>query len=230
VNFRIVNIIQARMGSSRLPGKMAKLINHRAMIDWVLCRTLSSGYETVLATTNNKVDDQLSDFCRQKGISCYRGDENDVLLRYVNAAKMSKADIVIRVCGDRPFVDPSSIRSAVELFMDSDSDVVFNHYPHNSNIPIGFGAEVFSFKFLECLNLSVLSEYEREHVTLHAYQNSENFKLIQDTSLCKYVENDLIKLDVDTEQDLERARALAGFIGIDSTVEEIISAYKGLKI
>ena len=116
---KVVAIIQARMGSSRLPGKMGMDLHGMPVIDWVLKRTKLARrlQEIVLATTEKSEDDFLEDAGNKNGVVVFRGNEKDVLRRFVDAGNIAKADLVVRVCGDRPLIDPSLVDLAIEHFL-----------------------------------------------------------------------------------------------------------------
>ena len=147
---KVVAIIQARMGSSRLPGKMGMDLHGMPVIDWVLKRTKLARrlQEIVLATTEKSEDDFLEDAGNKNGVVVFRGNEKDVLRRFVDAGNIAKADLVVRVCGDRPLIDPSLVDLAIEHFFAYRSDLSFNHISDGIyNWPRGFGGGSAPRKF-----------------------------------------------------------------------------------
>src|SRR5690348_14470818 len=115
---RTVAIVQARMNSQRLPGKMMQNLEGAPIMEWVLHRTARARLldGVVLATTEQAADDPLVEVGQRLGVGIFRGDENDVLGRFARAAEISKAETVVRICADRPLVDPDVIDLAIRAF------------------------------------------------------------------------------------------------------------------
>jgi len=164
---RTVAIIQARMGSTRLPGKVLMPMGNRTMLGYLIerlsyARTLSS---IVVATTTNRRDDAIVEEAGKMGAECFRGSETDVLERYIQAAKANSAEIVVRVTGDNPFTDPASIDRVVDQLVDG-----FD-YAIEDGLPTGTTGEALTFKALEFISRVALTSRWREHVTLYAKEN-----------------------------------------------------------
>lgn len=171
---RVVVIIQSRMGASRLPGKSLIDVHGKPLI-WHVIERVRHAKEVdgiMLATTKEKVDDPLADFFKSIGVRAYRGDLNDVLDRYYQAAKAAKADVVVRVTGDCPLVDPSIIDEVIGIFKKGNYDYVSNCQEPWMD---GFDVEVFSFKALETAWNEASMASEREHVTPYI-RNNPKFK------------------------------------------------------
>jgi len=162
---KVVAIIQARMGSTRLPNKVMKLIGGKPMIEILLSRLSKSTEidQIVVATSVDPRNKPLIDHVEKLGYQCFVGSENDVLDRYFQAAKASKADIVLRVTGDCPVIDPSLVDNIVRQFKLGDVDYFSNVAP--ATYPDGLDTEVFTFKSLELAAQVAKNPYEREHVT-----------------------------------------------------------------
>ena len=128
---RVVAIIQARMGSTRLPGKVMKDLGGATVLARVVNRTRRARLidEVVVATTTAPGDDVIVDECRHLGVACFRGDENDVLDRYYQCARQFAADAVVRITSDCPLVDPELIDATVERFLEGKHDYVTNGVP-----------------------------------------------------------------------------------------------------
>ena len=165
---KIVAIVQARMGSSRLPGKVLKLINGIPVIELLLLRLSKSKLvdQIVVATSDAVADIRLSDHVENLGFSCSQGSENDVLERFYDAAKQHDADVIVRVTGDCPFVDANLVDQVIEGYLSSDVDYFSNVMP--PTYPDGLDVEVFSFSVLERSHLEGQESHEREHVTPYA--------------------------------------------------------------
>ena len=175
---RIVAIIQARMGSSRLPGKVLKKVNGIPLLKYQFERVKQSSFisETVIATTVREKDGVVAEFCEQNGISCFRGNEDDVLSRYYECAKEYKVDVVVRLTADCPLIDPRVIDDVVKIYMENNYDFVANTAPPEGfTYPEGMDVEVFSFQLLERAMNEAKKPSEREHVTHYFWQNPQIF-------------------------------------------------------
>lgn len=195
----ILAIIQARMGSSRLPGKMLKEINKKPLILYALEQTKKSRLidKIVLASTNTQKDASLLETAKKAGYETFAGSENDVLDRYYQAAKQYKGDIIVRITGDCPLIDPKAIDKVIQAFKDKKCDYASNVHP--PTYPDGLDVEVFSIKTLEKAWKEAKITSEREHVTPYIWKNPQIFSTIN-------VENkeDLSNLrwTVDEQEDL----------------------------
>ena len=198
-------IIQARLGSTRLPGKVLKNLNGKPLIEQIVnrlkyCKNIDN---IVLATTTNVVDDKLVSWCEKNNVSCFRGDENNVLKRYYDAATQYKSDVIIRITADDPFKDPKVIDSVIDMLETENLDFAYNNNP--PSFPEGLDTEVFTYSAIKQAAETETTDFEKEHVTQYFYHNPQIFK-------CKnlsYKENvSHIRLTVDTEQDFELASKL----------------------
>ena len=174
---KTVVIIQARMGSHRLPGKVLMPLAGRPAIQHVLERAkLIQGVdEVVLATSTASSDDLLVSFCSSLGVRVIRGSELDVLDRYYQAAKSSLADTIVRITGDCPLLDPLESSKVINFYFNTKYDYVSNNNP--PTLPDGLDTEVFSFEALEAAWNNAKKKSEREHVTLYIYSHLELFKV-----------------------------------------------------
>jgi glutamate-1-semialdehyde 2,1-aminomutase len=162
---KIVAIVQARMGSTRLPNKVMRLINGTVMIELLLARLAKSKKidQIVLATSTDKNNAPLIQHVEKLGYLCVSGSENDVLSRYIIAAKKVQADIIVRITGDCPLIDPALVDKVIEQFMASGVDYFSNILP--PTFPDGLDAEVFSLQALERSDQETQQTFDREHVT-----------------------------------------------------------------
>ena len=153
------------MGSSRFPGKVLEDLSGRPMLWHVVHRVRGAGRveRVVVATTDRAVDDPIARFCAQENIACFRGDEQDVLDRFYQAARADHADVVVRITADCPLIDPEVIDKVVERFQRGDCDYVSNAIRYT--YPDGLDTEVFSFAALERAWREAGKPSEREHVT-----------------------------------------------------------------
>ncbi len=193
-------IIQARVGSARLPGKVLKDLCGKPILWHVwnrLCRSKKID-EIIIATTTLAEDDLIESFCKHYNISYYRGSSNDVLSRYYEAAKKFNTETIIRVTADCPVIDPTIIDHMINSYRTEQVDYMSNGMKRT--FPRGLDAEIFSFKILELAHKQAILDYEREHVTPYIYNHPEIFSLksfinIEDLSFYRWT--------VDTAEDFE---------------------------
>lgn len=208
---KIVAIIQARMGSQRLPAKSMMEILDKPLLWYVLERVKKSELinSIILATSTNSENDVLCELAKELGVEILRGSELDVLSRYVNAGKIANADIIVRICADNPLVDPGEIDRIIKHHITEGCDYSFNHIPtKDNNYPDGLGAEVINASVLYGISCLSLSSEEREHVTLYITDNSDEYVIGSCTAPIDVIGPD-IKLDIDTSDDFKRMK---GFI------------------
>ena len=194
-------LVQARMGSTRLPGKVLMPILGIPMLGIMVDRVARAKLvdQTVVVTTTNSSDDQIVSFCKLNNIKCYRGSEQDVLARYFNAAVSYKASHIVRLTADCPLIDPKIIDLVIQKYLSEEVDYVANTAPPPGSFPDGMDVEVFSFSALENAHKMANLPSEREHVTFHFWKSGK-FKTLR-------VENveDLskLRLTVDYDKDFE---------------------------
>jgi len=200
---KVIAIIQARMGSTRLPGKVMREILGKPML-WYLVNRLKQAKlidKIVIATTGDDKDKPIVQFARELGIDSFAGSEQDVLDRYYQAAKKYKAEVVVRVTADCPLLDPRITDKVIRRFLKGDCDYGTNAVERT--YPDGLDIEVFSFTALEKTWKEVSWSSEREHVTSYIYKNPDKFRLA-------HVKNndDLshLRWTVDEERDFEFVR------------------------
>lgn len=197
-------IIQARMGSSRYPGKMLKKISNTSLIEWVVKRVKDSKKikKIILATTSNKVDDILVKIAKKNKILIYRGKNNNVLNRFYETAKKNKINTIVRVCADNPFVDSREIDLLFSMYKKKNYDYICNHQNKlNSNYADGFGAEIFSFSVLKKMHTLAKNKSQREHITKYIWDNFNKFKILS-IRAPKSLAYPKLKFDINTRKDL----------------------------
>ncbi len=208
-------VVQARMGSTRLPGKVLMRIRQETMLGHLLlrlkrCRTVA---EIVVATTVDDRDDAIAAEARERGALVFRGSENDVLSRYVGAAREHGLDPVIRITSDCPLADPSIVDEAVDRFLARRAaaggvDGVTNARPGARTYPRGLDVEVVARRALEDADARLGRDApEREHVTQYLYRNPERYR-IEDLRLP--LDLSFLRWTVDTEDDLSLVREIYG--------------------
>ena len=194
---RIVAIIQARMGSTRLPGKVLKKLAGRSAIEILLARLSGSELinEICVATSHNQENDLLCDTINQLGYRVIRGSEKNVLERYCDAAEATSADIIVRITGDCPVVDPKLVDKVIQLYLNGDIDYASNINP--PTFPDGLDVEVFSRNALDAAKIGARSDFDREHVT--PFLRSGNFKNL---NLKNTRDTSELRLTLDEPEDL----------------------------
>ena len=199
-------IIQARMCSSRLPGKvMMKPDDHNPIVFHVIkqlqnCKLLD---EIVVATTNLSEDDELAKFVKNMGVLLFRGNSDDVLDRYYQCAKEFSFSDIVRITSDNPLIDPTIVDLVISKYLEGASEYVTNSFP--KTFPQGTETEVFSFRILEDVWKNAKKPSEREHVTPYISNNPEKFKI----NNVSYPENlSHLRWTVDTESDFNLVQIL----------------------
>ncbi len=220
----VLIIIQARLGSTRLPGKVLRKAGGRELLDIQVERVKKTNChdKIVIATSTLETDNPIEDFCIARGIECFRGDEQDVLLRYYECAKNYKADTIIRLTADCPLICSQTIDQVHALHKEESSDYTANTVPWNkSTFPNGSDVEIFSFKTLERTHELATKQQDREHVTFYMWQNQDLFK----TRQLKRNENlSNFRYTVDYPQDLQVVDFVVKKLeaeGLEGTVKEI---------
>jgi spore coat polysaccharide biosynthesis protein SpsF len=232
---RTVAIIQARMGSSRLPGKMMMDLCGQPLLHWVLSRVKKTKLadSILLATSDTKKDDPLEKLAQELKMPVFRGSETDVLGRFLAAAQMAKADSIVRICGDNPLVSPEEIDRLISFFQNtmqkentSENLYAFNFASKLGNqYPNGFGAEIFSMSLLKKISKLDDELSSREHVTKYIWDHPEQFK-IRTFSAPNEIAYPSVRLDVDSEEDLEKLNVLCAHLDQDSSPKKIVMVYK----
>ncbi|MEC2077896.1 glycosyltransferase family protein [Metabacillus fastidiosus] len=197
---KIVGIVQARMGSTRLHGKVLKKVNGIPLLQYQIQRMMKSKLidELIIATTDKDIEEPILKLCKDMGILFYRGSEVDVLDRYYHAAKNYYADIVVRMTSDCPLIDPNIIDQVIQYYLDNKYDYVSNTQVRT--YPRGMDTEVFSMDLLRDAHLNAKLEYEREHVTPYFYMNPDKYSIGQ---LVNREDNSYYRLTVDTLEDFQ---------------------------
>lgn len=192
----VVVILQARLRSSRLPKKVLKEVNGRALLSYQIERLKRTESVGRIITAVPKEDRELIAFCENEKVDLFCGSEEDVLSRYYDAAKAYQADVVIRITGDCPLIDPDIIEKALVHFEGCDyvSNCLERTYPR------GMDVEVMTFEALKKAADEAEKPYEREHVTPYIVLHPRKFRLKNFTYSKDYSS---IRLTVDTKEDFE---------------------------
>lgn len=206
---KVSTIIQARMGSSRFPGKILSKINNETLLQFLINQLRSCKFieKLVVATTTKEEDNIIHKLVQNYGLEVFRGNENDVLDRYYNCARIFDFNHILRITADNPLIDPQIVDLVIKHYSKKTYDVVSNC--QKRTFPYGTEAEVFSFNALE--KAWHIAKYlpEREHVTLFFYNNPNLFKIFNVTN-----KNDLSKFQwtVDKQEDLDLVRKIVSKI------------------
>ncbi len=226
MKYNTIGIIQARMGSSRLPGKMSAKLDNFSILEWVINRVSKAALidRVILATSTLPIDDCLCNIANDLGILVFRGSEKDVLSRFGECSKLYKSNSIVRICADNPFIDPSELNRLVNFFHNNKLDYAFNHQSRLDNgIADGFGAEILSNSALKLIIASNPSQSQCEHVTKFIWDNPNlfNFSAVEVPSYLNYPN---LRFDVDQYNDLNYLKSLVECgIGVDSPASEIIN-------
>lgn len=221
---KTIAIIQARMGSRRLPGKVLMLLNGKPIVEWVLKRLMQCTEidNVVLATTASSVDDPLVNWAKDTDISYFRGDESDVLGRYYHTCKyigMNKEDIVVRITGDCPFIDPEICDYVIRRLKCTGADYVSNTNP--PTFPDGLDCEALNFFTLERLYKEAQLKYEREHVTQYILRHPELFTI---ENITNNVDLSHMRWTLDELGDYNFIYSVAqGLKTIDFTMQDVLN-------
>ncbi len=187
---KTVAIIQARMGSTRLPNKVMMKVLDKPLLKLMVQRIGQAKNidQVIVATTKNARDDVIANLCVKEKIDYYRGDEDDVLSRYYFSANKNKADVIVRLTADCPLVDPTDIDLMLETFIESgDLDFYSNSEPLPSTWADGTDISIFTMKALEEAHTNAGLPSEREHVTFYFWNKKNKFRIK--------------KLDIDPPED-----------------------------
>jgi spore coat polysaccharide biosynthesis protein SpsF len=214
ISLRVVMVLQARMGSTRLPGKSLMPLAGQPMVGRVIervkrCKRVD---DIVLATTQKSQDDPLEALGRECGIMVFRGSENDLVDRYYQAALGNRADVIVRIPADNPAPEPIEIDRIIGCHLDSQNDFSSN-YPDviDNGYPDGIGAEVFNFKALERVWKTSTDPRNREHPHTFFYENPDIFKIGTIECPSEFRRPDIV-LDVNTQSQYEFVKQLYDFL------------------
>jgi spore coat polysaccharide biosynthesis protein SpsF len=217
---KTVAIIQARMGSTRLPGKVMMKIGGRPLLAYLVERlSRARTLDTILvATTTNPNDNTIIEECERRGIPNFRGSETDVLGRYASAARACDAGIIVRVTADNPFTDPDSIDRVVDTLIAHGAD-----YAIENHLPVGVTGEALTREALSFIDFVADTQPWREHVTLYAKENQGSLAtaFLEAEPSCRRPD---LSFTVDTLDEYLYARTLAErFTTIDFGLKDVIA-------
>ncbi len=218
---KTIVIIQARMGSSRLPGKILKPLGKKDVLSYVVerCEKIVGVSDVVVATSTLAQDDIVEEWCKQKDIAYFRGSEEHVLSRYAQAAERYNPDYVIRVTADCPYVDFQLASEMIRRMEESPSDFI----KIGGELPRGLAVELFSFTALKYIEKHGKEQRHKEHVTYYAYENNHEFSWSY-VALPQGLSHPHLRITLDTEEDYELCQQIAEHFKGDLLVpsEEVV--------
>ena len=173
---KIIATIEARMGSSRLPGKVLLPAMGEPMLYWLIKRLKKSRLidDLIIASSIDQKDDQISDFAKKHSLNFFRGSEDNVMLRVIKAAESLDAELIVQITGDCPLIDPEITDQVIELYLNNITDFASNSIIRT--YPDGMDVQVFSLHSIKKSYSLVTSELDREHVSSHMARNNQLFK------------------------------------------------------
>lgn len=192
--------LQARMGSTRLPGKVLKQVLDKPLLAYQIERLkrVQGADAVVVLTSNLPLDDPIVELCKKLSISHYRGDAENVLKRFYDAAQQRQTETVVRICGDCPLIDPEIVDEAIKTFKSQQPQVAYVSNCLKRTYPRGQDVEVFSSNALKTAYEFAKSKTEQEHVTPYIYQHKDQFRLYNIVSAIDYSSQ---RWTVDTIED-----------------------------
>ncbi len=195
------------MGSTRLPGKVLMNIGKKPVLHWVIERVKRAKLidRVIVATSKKEKDDAIEKFCNKLDIGCFRGPEEDVLARFYQAAKVQKADIIVRITADAPFIEPFIIDEIIKIHFKNKNDYTANNTENSYSR--GMDVEVFNFESLENANFNAKKTYQREHITPFIYEQPFIFK-IEIPEAKGILKRPEFRLCIDTKEDLKFIRKI----------------------
>ena len=200
---KVLAIIQARTGSKRLPGKVLMKIDNKPILTHIIESLRFSKLidKIIVATTKLPEDDKIETLCKNLSVECFRGNDIDVLDRFYNCAQFFKGDLIVRLTGDNPLLDPTIIDGLIEICKESGCDYATNVL--HPTYPYGFSScEVLPFRILKKLNEIATDPMSREHVTFHIRKNP-NLYTIKEIKAPKNLERPNWRLTVDYPEDMD---------------------------
>jgi spore coat polysaccharide biosynthesis protein SpsF len=176
---KIVVVVQARSGSTRLPGKILKHICGKPVLILQLERILAArtSFQLVVATTTDSIDDPIEEICKENKILCYRGHPTDLLDRHYNAALQLGAEAVVKIPSDCPLIDPAVIDKVLNFYLENQDKYDFVSNLHPATYPDGNDVEIIPFKILEIAFKEAQKDFEREHTTPFIWDQPERFRI-----------------------------------------------------
>lgn len=222
---RTVGIIQARIGSTRLPYKMMLSLHGIPIIQWVIRRVQKSKLldDLIVAIPVTEDNDLLEKYLKELNVEVYRGSEGNVLERFYESAKLKEPLNVVRICADNPLIDGLEIDNLIDFFEKNQCDYAYNHIPKENLYPDGLGAEIVKFTTLEHLYEVVETQHHKEHSLSYITENSDKFDIKTFDPLDKELHNPQLRFDIDSFEDYKTLCMKE--ININTTSKELIKIF-----
>ena len=218
---RVIAIVQARMGSTRLPGKVLKQLGGRSVLSWVIARVrqFSRIDSLLIATTVEPADEAVVKEAERCSAEVFRGNESDVLDRYYRGACHARADVIVRITSDCPLIDPEVSDHTIQKFLDERPDYASNGLERT--YPRGLDTEVLKSSALERAWREASEPYQRAHVTPYLYQNPDKFRLL---SVKGEADFSGYRWTLDTQEDAEFLQEVFARLGgsVDFTWRDVL--------
>ena len=201
-------IVQARLGSTRLPKKMVlPFYENKGVLEIILEKIkniFSDTYPIIVATTNNPLDNEIEELCKMLSVTCFRGNEEDVLQRFIDTAQENKITKIIRICADNPFIDMGSLKQLIQTFDKEDLDYL--SFQTSKGVPTilthyGFWAEAVSLSALIKVKSLTIENVYYEHVTNYIYTHPNLFKVSFIPIHYEIEKYENIRMTLDTKED-----------------------------
>ena len=219
---KVLGVIQARINSTRLPNKVMLHFNGFPIIEWVVKRSKKSKLldKLVVAIPSTINNDLLEEFLKKKlNVDVFRGSETDLIERYLDAAKLYKAENIVRICADNPLICSKEIDRLISSFDYKKFDYAYNHIPRENNYPDGLGAEICTYSLLEDLNEKAQADKYREHIFNFVWERREQYR-INTFNAPLPIAYPKLKLDINTIEDYQKLLSIP--FEIDMNSEEIV--------
>ena len=222
---KTIGIIQARLGSTRLPLKMMLSLHGKPIIEWVIKRVQKSQLldDIVVAIPVSEDNDLFAKYIEELDVKVYRGSEGNVLERFYKTVENKDCSTVVRICADNPLIDGQEIDNLIDFYKDNKCDYAYNHIPKNNKYPDGFGAEIISFDTLKHLYEIVDTQHHKEHCLSYITDNPEKFTIKTFDPLDVNLHHPEMKFDVDTFDDYQSLCMKE--LHIDITPQELIKLF-----
>lgn len=222
---KIIGVIQARIGSTRLPYKMMLSLHGKPLIEWVIKRVQKSQLldDIIVAIPISEDNDILAKYIEELNVKIYRGSESNVLNRFYESVKEENATQIVRICADNPLIDGNEIDNLINFYNNNKCDYAYNHIPKNNLYPDGLGAEIISFKTIENLNNIVDTQHHKEHCLSYIADNSKKYIIKTFDPIAKELHYPELRFDVDTFDDYHKL-CMKDF-DIDISSKELIKLF-----
>lgn len=221
----VILFVQARSNSLRFPNKIFKKLHGNSIIEWIIHRLsiLKKVDDVIYLIPDNNNNDKLNNVLEKNKVKIYRGNEDNVLKRFYDAAVLFNASHIVRVCADNPLVLAAEIDLLVDKYFNNDCDYMYNHIPLKNNYPDGLGGEIISFELLKHIYINAKSDFHLEHCFSYIHDNSNEFAIKTFNPLKKNRYRPDLKFDVDKQKDLDFLNSKRFDINVD--FDELINLF-----